>query len=81
MNTTDTRKYIVFRWIAGGAKHYNPGLRPMTHRQALTFRTKMTHPAQWGLEEVTDNTAEKMRRTAEARGVEIDPCWLETVGA
>lgn len=72
-----TRQYIPYLVTGPDSRHYNPGLRPMTHEQACTFNSKQTEPASWGIEEVTPDTPAMLRAYASAHGQRIDPVWLE----
>lgn len=77
-----TRQYIPY--LLKGPKRgpfvkwYNPGLRPMTIKEAATFRSKQTEPASWGIEEITPDTPSMLRAHASAHGQRIDPVWLES---
>lgn len=76
-----TRQYIPYLVTGPDSRHYNPGLRPMTHEQALEFRSRMAYPARWGIEEVTPDTPAKLRAYAAKRGMQLDPVWAENTEA
>jgi hypothetical protein len=50
-NTVKTRMYTVVMVRPDGRIH-RLNLEPMTHKEALTFRSKMMNPVDWRLEEV-----------------------------
>lgn len=51
------RMFVLYKLMDNGKKHY-PKLEPMTQQESLTFRSKQTNPAAWGLEEVKVETPE-----------------------
>lgn len=49
------RWYKVGKHLPNGGKFYQHTLKPMTHKEACTFITKMMNPADWFLFEVDLN--------------------------
>lgn len=54
MSTTQ-RWYKVGKHLANGGKFYQSTLKPMTHKQACIFITKMMKPVDWFVYEVELN--------------------------
>lgn len=69
------RQYTVYKTMPDGRIH-QPNLKPMTHQEAVIYRSKMTNPADWGLKEVKP-TAPKSESTPNANlTAGIDPTRL-----
>lgn len=70
------RQYTIYKIMPDGREH-QPNLQPMTHKEAVTFRSKMTNPAEWGLRDITPTstpttppaTAARTAPAASASGV------------
>ncbi len=57
------RIYTVVKIMPDGRRAPVKGLTPMTHREAMTFRSKMMRPAMWRLEEIRAHVIARATQT------------------
>mgnify|MGYP003705272495 CR=1 FL=1 len=47
------RYYSIYKILPNGKEfHFDPELKPMTHQEALTMRSKAINPSAWGIKEI-----------------------------